>query len=295
MKRIAILVHDSDVSFGSGSPVYALELLMHEWQRTGFDVVIVRGTDRFMPADVLIPHLDMTVIPESYRLFAARYPKSINERVTDISKSVISSNLLRWDDDYSGPVIVKTDRNYGGIPEAEFDSTSARRRSALVRAVSRIASRLSRSVAGLSPWRYVDHMNPGDYPVFPSLESVPRAVFKNKNLVVEKFLPEIDGDDYVLRYYYFFGDCEMCFLLKSKEKVIKFSNAFQVEETPIHPDVRAMRKKIGCLFGKMDYVVHDGRPIVFDLNRTPSYSRHVNDRLFHEMVGRIAKGIESVL
>ena len=47
------------------------------------------------------------------------YPTVVNRRVTDISKRRISTNLVGPHDTYSGPVILKTDRNFGGLPQMQ--------------------------------------------------------------------------------------------------------------------------------------------------------------------------------
>jgi hypothetical protein len=250
---------------------------------------------RFVTADVIIPHLDLTVTPDPYRDFLARYPLVVNGRVMDVSKSKISSNIVRKGDVYVGPVIVKTEWNYGGIPDSRLRINARSAPSIARRIVRKAASTLGLGRTGPTPWKLVESMDSGSYPVFSSLREVPAEVFENKNLVVEKFLPEVEGGDYCLRYYYFFGDREMNFLFKSREKVVKGSNAFQCEEAPVPPELRAIRRRMGFDYGKFDYVLREGKVVLFDANRTPSYSTLEARQLARKAARHLAEGIVSLL
>lgn len=299
MPTVVILVHQADHDFGVGQPGYLLEYLSPEWQVFGLDVRVIRGFDRFVPGDVLIPHMDLTHVPNEYAEFMRQYPVVVNRSVTDTSKSAISRNLVRRGDPYPGPVIVKTTRNYGGLPEANLAADSADRNPDLRTFFRKVVVKGVRTVTGSEPWRYVTQLNPGDYPVFASLRDVPHGVFLNEALVVEKYLPERGGDDYLLRYYYFLGDRERSLLLRSKHRVVKFSNAHHVEEVDVPPSLREIRRKLGFDFGKFDYFLHDGEVMLFDVNKTPGHTAgHMGGRyeaLYADMVRHLARGIKSIL
>src|SRR5262245_35758307 len=99
-------------------PVSVVSRLMNAaWRPAGVDVVVHQGLRNAPEADLAILHVDLTVTPPEYLELGARYPRCLNLAVTDISKRRISRNLVTRDDDYDGPVMVKTDRNYGGRPE----------------------------------------------------------------------------------------------------------------------------------------------------------------------------------
>ena len=70
-----------------------------------------------MPADLILVHVDLSVVPEKYLAFASRYSIVLNGRLPDIRKSVVSTNLVGMRDSWTGPVIAKSDLNYGGRPE----------------------------------------------------------------------------------------------------------------------------------------------------------------------------------
>jgi len=292
-KKIAVLLHEEDASFETTN--YLLRLMMEAWTAQGHAVEIVRGVGRFVPADVIIPHLDLTVTPHPYHDFMARYPVAVNGQVVDVSKSKISSNIVRKGDVYDGPVIVKTEWNYGGLPESRLKMKVRPAPSIPRRIIRKAACMLGVGRTGTTRWKFIESMDSGSYPVFPSLREVPNEVFENKNLVVEKFLPEVEGGDYCLRYYYFFGDLEMNVLLKSREKVVKGSNAFQCDEVPVPPELRAIRRRMAFDYGKFDYVLREGRVVLFDANRTPSYSTLEAKQLARKAADRLAGGIHSIL
>ena len=87
------------------------------WRADGHEVVYVYGVKRHVPADLLLVHVNLSVVPEEYLEYALRYPIALNGRVRDIRKSTLSRNLVAYGDDWDGPVIVKTDLNYAGQPE----------------------------------------------------------------------------------------------------------------------------------------------------------------------------------
>ena len=87
------------------------------WRAMGHDVAFVRGIARDVEADLVVPHVDLTVLPDDYVRWLARHPRVVNRAVVDISKRRISRLAVGPDDEVDGPVIVKSNRNYGGLPE----------------------------------------------------------------------------------------------------------------------------------------------------------------------------------
>ena len=286
-QRIGILLHKDDAAFIYFK--YLIKLLIKEWKAAGYAIEIIRGTDRFVPADIIISHVDLTVVPDEYRNFLARYPCVINRCVPDISKSRISGNLVARNDPYAGPVIVKTDRNSGGFPEARMIG-----RRHLVRALAaRIANSTNFSARKPMPiaWANVRHLPSGEYPVFSSLHEVPPDVFDNSHLVIEKFIPEVSGDNYHIRYYHFLGDRELAERYYSKARVVKASTSIGHEIVPSPPELRELRQQWGLNYGKIDYVINDGNVIVLDVNPTPGLP--ANDPLARRIARHLADGIVS--
>ncbi|MBS1213470.1 MAG: hypothetical protein H6R26_2087, partial [Proteobacteria bacterium] len=241
LPKIAILSHVND-DFARGG--YLLDRMVAAWERKGFSVTVLRGTRDFVPADVLVSHVNLTVVPEEYRAFAQRFPVVINGRATDISKRVVSTHVVHRDEDYAGPVIVKTNRNFGGWPERQL--IPARDPLSLAR----------RAAACLLPWSWTGRLRPYDYPIFDSVREVPRAVWRNPLLVVEKFLPERQDGMYCLRQWLFFGDSESSSMLRSPSPIVKSRNVLERERgIPVPDALRALRTKIGFDYGKFDYAM----------------------------------------
>jgi len=292
-QTIAVLLDDRDDRFDSAG--YLLRLLLKSWESAGATVIVLRGTKTFTPADVIIPHLDLTVMPPEYFQFLQRYPVAVNRGLLDISKSAISSNLLSRGDSYGGEVIVKTNCNYGGVPESRLKPPPAAR-SLPDRVRTKVSSLLrGKRAAEDAWWRSIDSMKSGDYPIFPSLAAVPSGVFDNKHLVAEKFLPERDGSDYCLRYCYFFGDRQINFLLRSKHPVVKGSNTYSCDETAAPPELDAMRRRLGLDYGKLDYVLRDDQVVLFDVNRTPASAALERYQLTAKVVTHLAGGLVPTL
>ena len=289
--RIGILIHKDDAAFIYFK--YLIKLLIKEWKSLGFAVEIIRGTDRLVPADVVVSHIDLTVVPSEYKEFLAQYPVVINGNVPDISKTKISRNLIGKDDDYAGPVIVKTDRNSGGFSEARMIGPRHLLRAAAARLTGRGRPLGFLCQPGLGTWADVRHIKSGEYPVFSSLRDVPPGIFENEHLVIEKFLPELIGDRYHIRYYHFLGDKDIAQIYQSKSMVVKASTAIDQEIVPTPPELREFRQQIGLDYGKIDYVIRHGKVILLDVNPTPALPSH--DLMARRISRHLAVGITSKL
>jgi len=290
IRSIAVLLHHNDHRFQSIH--YLIKPLIEAWQAAGIQVEVVRGLGRRPSADVLFPHLDLTITPRAYRRYFDHYALVVNRRLVDISKSRISTHLVGPRDSYSGPVIVKTDRNYGGLPERHLMPPSPLTRLWHAIAGRRVLSSGSAPVESAG-WRYVEALEPSAYPVFSSIGAVPREVFANRHLVVEKFIPEQDGTGFAIRYFYFLGQASICYRLRSAEPATKFSNAHSIERVPAPEALQAYRRQSGLDYGKIDFVMRDGEPVVLDVNRTPALLPDAQ-ALAGEIIATLAGGLQSL-
>ena len=256
-RRLAVLVHENSIERDLRAAV--VFHLATYWRETGHSVVFLRGTDRFVDADVLFVHVDLSVVPDPYLEFASRYPAAVNHRVADIRKSRISQSLVRRESGWDGPVIVKTDLNYGGIPELTLASSRIMRTTRAGRFLLRYHPRRRR----LSPLS-----RGNNYPIYENIQAVPDAVWYDHRVVIERFSPELDEGLYRLRLYQFVGDRATWRRISSHSPLVKSGNMIKTE--PIEPDpaVEAWRHRLGLDYGKIDYVVHDGQPILLDVNKT---------------------------
>ncbi len=286
-KKILILIHENDKGFFTHPPFIAL--LMKEWKRNGFIVEIVRGIKHFVEADVVIPHIDLTVWPEEYINFLNRYPIVINKDVMDISKSKVSSNIVGRNDPYSGPVVIKTNRNYGGLPERRLLTKLKNRYLMLAKIYADYIYLKLVTCKGTS------YLDPTRYPVYKSLKDVPLGVFKNKNFIVEKFLPERDGEYYCLRRWIFFGDKDISVLSRSKDRIVKPSNTVSIEHIPVPEDIYSIRQHLKFDYGKFDYVLRDGNVVLFNVNRTMAAGGRNPSEFAQKTAQLLAAGIHSFL
>jgi hypothetical protein len=246
-----------------------LSFLCDRWRDAGIDIAVLDDPGRWVEADVAIMHVDATRRPPAYDAVLERYPRVINGRVRDISKRRVSAQLLtRRESGYDEPVIVKTDGNYCDQPD------SRRRR------LDNIARHVcSRVVDRLLPVRRDIHRT-GSYPIYPSPRHVPRRVWWDRRLVVEPFLPERQDDLYCLRTWVFFGPREKASVSFSASPVVKRVNTIRSEFVPDVPEpIREARRRLGFDYGKFDFVIHRGRPVLLDANSTPACSDRPTPRL----------------
>ena len=235
---------------------YMVNLLCDIWRREGHDIA-VGSVDR-LEADIGILHIDRTWVQEGSLPENLHSRPLLNSKALDISKRHVSELIIDREDEYAGPVIIKTDANHFGLRDKEGG-----RLSTLLRLQhQRLARRIS--------WQMARQLVPGEYPILEYKEQVPNWVWKREELIVEKFTPEIEGDLYVLRLWLFFGDREYGVKMWSKKPVVKRADIVRYEYIDDVPDeIRGMRATLGFDFGKFDYVMVDGKPILIDANKTP--------------------------
>lgn len=249
MIRIVIITHVHD---GFRERNFLVGSLAAHWLDAGHDVHLAEGLGNWPDGDVAIMHVDLSVVPAAYSEAAKRYPVVVNGAAVDVRKRLVSRNLVTRDDGWTGAVIVKTDLNYGGLPEKQA------------------AERFRRdgTPADLPPGPIVATTRP--YPIFASTGAVPDDAWDNPGLVVERFLPEMDERGYCVRAWVFCGDRERCTRYRGTHPIVKSATIVAHESVPVPDAMRAERERLGFDFGKFDFVVRDGQAILLDANRTPS-------------------------
>jgi hypothetical protein len=272
--RVAVLTHEMDDFHGEG---YLLGRVCAAWRKAGHDVVVAQGMKDPPAADVAVLHTDLTIVPPEYLEFAQRYPVVINGSTRDISKRVVSQQIVTQSDSYSGPVIVKTNANFGGKPEA--------RKSVL---------------RGEAP-PTLEQVNWGNfralakYPILRSKHAVPDLVWTNPNLIVDKFTPErTPVGEFVLRIWIFLGDRSLHYRAISLEPNIKSSNTIrreQLDRNEIPEELRQRRAELGFDYGKFDYVQINGRAVLLDANKTPGLPGQDDSEQNAEKFQHLSEGV----
>ena len=107
--------------------------------------------------------------------------------------------------------------------------------------------------------------------------------------MVERFQPEIENGNYVLRVWLFLGDKDYNIKMYSREPIVKAGNIIGREIVESVPDaLRKIRTTLGIDFGKFDYVMVDGEAVLFDVNKTPTTTAKEQPS---ENLMRVATGI----
>ena len=270
MARILILTHEYD---NFGGTRYLIKGLIDPWLKAGHQVVSARGIPAEIEFDIVVVHVDVSVVPEEYRRFAAQFPAGVNRDAVDIRKRAVSRHLLQHSDDWRGQVIVKSDLNFRGVRELHHNG---------------VARHLDR------PPPYPSVTSPATYRIYPSMDEVPQPIWADAGCVVERFLPEHDERGYWLRCWVFFGDAERCNRFCCPDPIVKGTNLIAKEPAPVPNELRAERERLGFDYGKFDFVVHDGQVVLLDANRTPTAAAAISEYQ-DEGAPQLASGIESML
>ncbi len=262
---------------------YFLSFLCARWRKAGVEIIVLDDPARVVEADAAVLHVNATRRPAGYERVLDCYPLVVNGRVRDISKRLISTQLVTRDAQYDGPVIVKTNRNCFGAPDL-----NSRRRS------DRLGELRSRILDRLLPLRRSIRVGQS-YPIYDRPRQVPRAVWWDRELVVEKFRPERRDGVYCLRTWIFFGSREKASLSTSHDPVVKRVNTIQSEFIADVPaPIREARRRLGFDYGKFDFVIHEGEPILLDTNPTPTCSGQPSPRL-DAMADELSPGLGELM
>ena len=249
MAHIVLITHAYD-NFRDRN--FLLRSLAGHWLDAGHEISLAEGLGDWPDGDAAIMHVDLSVVPDAYTQAAKRYPVVVNGAAVDVRKRLVSRNLVTRDDGWTGPVMVKTDLNFSGVPEK----------------LAAEGFRRDGTAPDLPPGPIVSTTRP--YPVFNSANEIPDDIWDNPGFVVERFLPEQDANGYWIRIWVFCGDRERCARYRGTHPVVKSATIAGREPAPVPDELRAERERLGFDYGKFDFVVRDGRAILLDANRTPS-------------------------
>jgi len=283
IRSIAILMHERQRD--AEAIQYRIWPIAEGWRRRGIRVEVVYGIDRPVDADLLVPHVDCSYIDDDYWAVITRHPRALNTGIRDIRKRAISANLVTPGDGWDGPVIVKTDGNCGGLP----DHLRGRRGGPTL--ADRVRRRASRH-----PW--VEERSFGwtrtltRYYIYESSERVPRGAYRNEHVVVERYLPERDGERYVLRCWAALGSSGVCQTLTGDDPYVKARGAVRAAcEAPA--EIAEVQRRVGLDYGKMDFVLREGRVVLLDVNTTPTLSGDARSEAYVEQCAGLVRGIEA--
>lgn len=287
VRSIAIMLHERDLE--AESRKYRIWPIAENWRRSGIEVRIVRGPESCLDADVLVPHIDCSYIHDEYWEAISAHPRVVNRGIRDIRKTAISENLIGPGDPWEGPVIVKTNNNSGGFMDLEYSGRSG----------PSLIDRLRKRAAWhplIQPRSLGWTKTLTDYPIFPHQTEVPKSAWKNPHLVVEKFFKpdQNDSGEFVLYLWIVFGNRGLGRTLLSTDPFIKnvSSNLGSFENPPA--EILGVQKEFGIDYGKIDYILHRGRPVLLDINRTPTVSGDAYSEPYVQQCARLAIGVADI-
>ncbi len=280
MARLAIVTHECDDFFAwrmkpwpKRLVQYELHKILKEFEKFGHSWRITKGPNP-IPADAALLHVDSTFVDESYLALSSHYPRALNFGTADISKRTVSSHCLTPHDDWSGPVVIKSNLNHRGILEETHNRRALR--------------------AG-RPLPHPDVSIAGEYRLLDRIQDVPDDAWSDPGLVVERFLPEIDTDgNYVYRTWMFMGRHEYCNRFIARNWLVKGESAIGHEFTHVPDELRAERERLSFDYGKFDFVIHKGVPFLMDANRTPGISQRV-DHIMMSEARNLAEGLHKLV
>jgi len=288
MRTILIVLGEGDDGH------YIISHLAKRWERMGIRVIMHHGPNDLPPADIAVLHVDKTVVPQIYHDALANYPVVVNRNILDISRERYSQIRLTADSNYAGAVIIKTNANYGGMPEyrPQAKQHSGRVRHFLNHARKQLLNLTPIQHPSKPDWSTRKSLNPRQYPIFRSLKDVPRGVWENPCLIAEKFCPELEGQHFFVRYWSFFGDRSGTGRYGSRNPIVKFSNRTTEDiAVEIPASLIEKRRELKIDYGRFDFVVHDKRAILLDVNKTLGSDATLES--YGDFLDNLAQGIKS--
>lgn len=280
MAKLVVITHQFDFFAyrigGPPAPVtspYLLFDVLKHLQALGHTFEVTRGPSP-RPGDVALLHVDSTIVDEQYLALASSYAGTINFGTRDISKRRVSRCLLAQGDAWDGKVIVKGNLNAGGYMEANHNE---------------IALKFG------FPQPHPGITKSPPYQVHDRLEDVPAEVWNDETRVVEKFIPEPDADGgFALHTWVFIGSSERCTRMVTSSEISKAGDVLRYTSAEIPQQLRAERERLGFDFGKFDFVMHDGEPVLLDANRTPGVAAAIRP-LMKAGAPNLAEGLDELI
>ncbi|MGE0598379.1 MAG: hypothetical protein AB7J35_00965 [Dehalococcoidia bacterium] len=263
---------------------YVLRHVVDFWKPRGVRFELATDPKVAPPGDVAWQHLDVTTVDERYRELLNRYPRSINGEAISIAKRGTVTHLVERDDDWPGPVLIKTDRNFGGRGEDWAHGWTLLRHPLVHSFLDHLPARIS------------GRMDPAKYPIFQSKSDVPTWVWRDRRFVVQRFLAERSGGAYAIRRWFFFGPESFAYrALAGAPIVMGDGHSEWTKLAAVPSELAQLRQGMHLDFGKIDYAEVDGDVVVYDVNSAVSADEHRDRRLQMVIVAALVPGLAAFL
>jgi hypothetical protein len=209
--------------------------------------------DREVSGRIAMVHVDLTEVPETLLPLLNSYQLCLNGKARSIHRHLYSRARIDQESAYAGPVIVKTVLNHRGLPE--------------------LINRCRSDSQLLWRWRFdrgpLVREHCPEYVIYPSKESVPKAVWADERLIVERFLPKSTSLPVTKYRYDFFLDVTLHIRAVYDSLVGDHTRVREVSVAGDIPHaVMEVRRNLHLDFGSIDYFVIDDEVVVVDANKT---------------------------
>jgi hypothetical protein len=285
--HVGLFVGAPALDFGSH---FFIKLVLDRFRQRGHSVsVITPQTSIPSGLDAGILHVAATRVPIKIVSRLPQHLPIMNRQALDISKRRISRMLVTSEDTDVGPVFVKSNANYAG----RNDFARLGRGQKWIRRMAQLLLRKKQPIDAI-PYR-----------IYSSIAEVPRRIWADPRLVVERFIPELEGSLYCLRKWLFLGDTDILMIDRSNHPIVKAGESGQeLIRDRVPKELVAERQRLGFDYGKFDYVIHEGQAVLLDANSTPGvgepsqyhyvYADQLAIGLEEWMLARLARASESM-
>ncbi|MAS05692.1 MAG: hypothetical protein CL534_13560 [Ahrensia sp.] len=255
---------------------YKLKHMLEGLKRAGIDWRLIDQPAEGQGGEAAFLHVDLTDVPADFITAAHRYGRCVNRDASTIRRTLYTRAKVQRDDNFAGPVIVKTVLNSRGAPELRYEN----RRS--------FAARAGYTAKKLLIPGYKQRLCP-DYEIHDSLEDVPKSVWDDPRLLVERFLPGAMDLPIVKHRYDFFFEVELNTRVAYQSLLCDPETLTEFDVDPDVPQaIRDLREQLNLDFGAIDYFMENGEAIPIDANKTvtttdswvatwPAVARHVEE------------------
>jgi hypothetical protein len=236
-----------------GARWYILRRALDDLASAGMRWRVLSRVDREVSASVAIVHVNLTEVPDTLLPSPNSYQLCLNGKAKSIHRHLYSRARIDQESAYAGPVIVKTVLNHRGLPE--------------------LIHRCRSDLQLLRRWRFdrarLMREHCPEYVIYLSKELVPKTVWGDERLLVERFLPKSTSLPVIKYRYDFFLDVTLHMravydsLLCDHTKVREVSVVRDIPHA-----VTEARRSLHLDFGSIDYFVVDDEAVAVDANKT---------------------------
>lgn len=283
MKKKIVIVKDRRLPFYS----HQIDHYATRWSHMGHYVSFSYDGNGLSDADIVAVCIDKTQVPKKWIHKIMNTKATIlNFSTLDISKRHFSKLILDKHSQYSGKVIVKTNRNAHGGPEMIEDVVmNNARRFDLEQVTER---ELIENKGKLFIQTYL---------VYKSANEVPLFFWDSPDLIIEKFIDKPSHNKYYRVYFYsFFGDRGICGYIDSKHQIVRWENSELVKYIQPIPIVHQWQKELKIDFGRFDFLYNDGEWMLIDVNKTEgSSSGYLDIGTYDSEFSYLSEGIKKYL